>query len=70
MGTWTKMKVGKMIEFSLNQLKTHVTISTIYGSYTESIITIKKKLEDNHMLPEVRRMFQEMDDYYEKEKDS
>ena len=63
MTTWTDMKINKMIEFSHNALKTHITIKTIYGQHTESVKDLRWKLQDNYLLPHVRKMFQSMLDY-------
>lgn len=65
MTTWTKMKINKMLEFSTNLLKTHVTIKSIYGEYTDSVSNIRRKLQDADLLPPVRKMFQDMMDYWE-----
>lgn len=65
MTTWTNMKVNKMVQFSCNAIKTHVTVSTIYGTYTDSVFNIKRKLNENELLPPVRKMFQDMLSYWE-----
>ena len=67
MTTWTNMKVNKMVEFSVNAVKTHVTVQTVYGAYTDSVSSIRRKLDDPNLLPPVRKMFQDMYDYWEKE---
>ena len=66
MGTWTNMKVNKMVEFSVNATRTHVTIRTIENSYTASVVELREKLKSNHLLKPVRQMFQSMVDYAEK----
>jgi hypothetical protein len=66
MTTWTKMKINKMLEFSTNAWKTTVTVKSIYGEYTDSVSNIRRKLQDADLLPPVRKMFQDMLDYWEK----
>lgn len=52
----------------MNALKTHVTIQTIHGEFTDSVSNIQRKLQDQYMLAPVRSMFQMMLDFYNKEK--
>ena len=61
------MKINKMVNVSVNLLRTHVTIQTPYGKYTEHIDDIRRKLCSDHLHPHVRRMFQEMLDGYNNE---
>lgn len=65
MTTWTQMRVNREYSLSHNLVKTTITISSIHGEYTESVVKIKQKLKDNHLLPHVRKMFEIMDSYYE-----
>lgn len=64
MTTWTNMRINNMIEFSTNALRTHVTVRSVYGVYTQSVEEIRLKLLNNELLPPVRRMFQDMLDYW------
>ena len=65
MGTWTNMQVNKMVEYSINATRTHVTIRTIDASFTASVKELQEKLKSNHLLKPVRQMFQSMVDYAE-----
>lgn len=68
MSTLTKMNMNKEVQLSMNALKTHVTISTIYGTHTESVKDIRDKLKNPYLLAAPRSMFQMMLDFYNKEK--
>lgn len=68
MTEWTQTVQTDGAEFSVNAMGTHVTVSTIHGSYTESIMNIEVKLRDPDLLPAVRSMFESMLDYYNKNK--
>lgn len=68
MTDWTNTINPNEVQFSMNLVKTHVTIKTLHGSYTEKVSVIQEKLRDSMLLPEVRRMFEEMWKYYEKNK--
>jgi hypothetical protein len=63
MGEWTNFKINDGYELSMNAVKTHVTISTIYGEYTESVTKLRRKSKDAHVLRAVRKMFEAMLDY-------
>lgn len=68
MTEWTQTVQTDGAEFSVNATGTHVTVSTIHGSYTESVRSIEAKLRDHDLLPAVRSMFESMLDYYNKNK--
>jgi hypothetical protein len=68
MGEWTNTKINRQVEFKFaNALQTHVTISTIDGRLTMSVQELREKLRDRFLLPDVRKMFQAMLDFAEKE---
>lgn len=62
---WTENIDKNKTVFKMNALKTHVTIQTLFGSFTAKVSDIRKKKDDVSILPPVRRMFQEMWKYYE-----
>ena len=59
------MKIKDMVGFSHNLLKTHVTIKTPHGEYTESVINLRRKVNDPYVLAPVKRMFQEMLNFHD-----
>lgn len=65
MATWTNMKVNRMVEFSCNLPRTHVTVRTVEGTFTQSVAELRQKLQENHLLPEIRKIFQDMLDFAE-----
>lgn len=67
MGEWTNLKMNDGVEFRTNLIGTTVTISTIYGEYTVKVDDLKRKANDHDLLPDVRKMFQAMLDYYEQQ---
>lgn len=54
-----------MVHFSCNAPRTHVTVRTIEGTFTQSVAELREKLHSNHLLPEIRKVFQDMLDYAE-----
>lgn len=68
MTEWTQTIEKNKVEFRLNAVETHVTISSLEGEYTESVVNIKRKLNDPNLLSAVRSMFQSMLDYYNQNK--
>lgn len=67
-GEWTKMRTKETIGYSLNAVKTHVTISSTSGSFTISVVELRNRLCGNNLLPDVRKMYRAMLDYYEANK--
>lgn len=66
-GEWTNLKLNECVEFSTNLTNTTVTISTVHGEYTESVESLRQKVADRDLLPDVRKMFQAMLDYHEQQ---
>lgn len=64
MTEWTQTVQTDGAEYSINATGTHVTVSTIHGSYTESVQGIQDKLKNPDLLPAVRSMFQSMMRFY------
>lgn len=64
---WTQTINRDGVEFSVNATGTHVTVSTIYGQLTESVVNIESKLKDHDLLPAVRSMYKSMLAYYKKD---
>ena len=64
-GEWTKMRIKETIGYSLNAVKTHVTISSTSGSLTIPVKELQVRLCGNNLLPDVRKMYRAMLDYYE-----
>ena len=64
-GEWTKMRTKETIGYSLNAFKTHVTISSTSGSLTIPVKELQARLCGNNLLPDVRKMYRAMLDYYE-----
>ena len=67
-GEWTKLRTKETIEYSMNAIKTHVTISSTSGSFTMSVDELRNRLCGNNLLPDVRKMYRAMLDYYEANK--
>jgi hypothetical protein len=67
MGEWTNLNLQEGVEFRTNAIRSHVTISTIYGEYTASVVELRRKVNDPHVLIDVKKMFRAMLDYYENE---
>lgn len=65
MTDWTMTVQKDGAEYSMNATGTHITVSTIHGSYTESVERIRVKLNDPDLLPAVRSMFQSMMRFYQ-----
>lgn len=65
---WTENVKPNQVQFEMNALKTHVTIQTLFGSFTAKVSDIQRKKDDKSILLPVRRMFQEMWKYYEENK--
>jgi hypothetical protein len=65
MTEWTKTVKRDGAEFSLNATGTVIMVSTIYGSYSETVDNIRAKLRSPNLLPATRSMFKSMIKYYE-----
>ena len=70
MATWTNMKVKNLVTFEwANSIKTHVTCKTLEGrTMTESVNSLKTKVNDPNLLRPIRSIFQDMLDWAEQNK--
>lgn len=65
---WTENVKPNQTQFMMNALKTHVTIQTLFGSFTAKVDDIRVKKDDTSILLPVRKMFLAMWKYYEENK--
>ena len=68
MATWTNMKMNGEVRFDLNALKTHVIADSVYGQMVMSIDELRKKKCDHDIHPVVRKIYQDMLEFWEKNK--
>ena len=67
MTTWTKMKIGNLVQIEwADALKKFVICKTVYGDITESVDSLKSKLQSDNLLSAIRKIYTDMLEFAEK----
>lgn len=67
MATYTRMKIGNMVEIEwADALKKFVRCKTVYGEMVESVENLRAKLQSDTLLKPIRSIFQDMLNFAEK----
>ncbi len=60
------MKVGNLVKIEwANIVQTHVRCKTLYGELSESVSSLRLKVQDRQLLAPIRAIFQDMLDFAE-----
>ena len=70
MTTWTKMKIGNLVQIEwADALKKFVICKTLYGDLIESVESLKTKLQSDNLLSAIRKIYSDMLNFAEGNKD-